>query len=308
MIDSFQATVAAAQRAGVRFDDASPPRAIRISYNNAQHLNLMDWGENGDGKPVIVFIHGFMQQCRTWDFTCLALRSRFRCIAIDLRGHGDSGRPANPDYTTHHYLADLRHVTRYLNAEMRIEHFALCGLSLGGHLSYIYAAEKPAAVDAIVVVDVAPELNREARRGVNRFISGLPTEGPFEELVKKVTRMSPLRTPEAVRGSLMRAVRLYADDTWEWKHDPLLLEHHRISYKPDELWSALGGVSAPALFVLGRNSKLVSSDVVRRMVETVRGSSATYVPNASHRVPGDNPVGFLRAVSPFLDRYVLSKR
>ena len=163
-------------------------------------------------------------------------------------------------------------------------------------------------MDAIVVVDVAPELNREARRGVNRFISALPTDGHFEELVKKVAKMSPLRTPEAVRGSLMRTVRLQSDGTWEWKHGPRLLEHHRVSYTTDELWTALSEVSAPALFVLGRNSKLVSPHVVRRMVETVPGSSATYVPNASHRVPGDNPVGFIRAIAPFLDRYVVDAK
>ena len=141
MIDSFETTIAAAERAGVRFDDASPPSTVRIDYEDAQHLNLVDWGENGDGKPAILFIHGFMQQCRTWDFTCLALRSRFRCISIDLRGHGDSGRPVQPDYTTHHYLTDLRRVSRHLNEEMNIDHFALCGLSLGGQLSYLYASE-----------------------------------------------------------------------------------------------------------------------------------------------------------------------
>ena len=307
MEELFQSTLEAARRAGVRFDDASAPNLVSIHQPDAHSLNFVDWGEDGDGKPTIIFIHGFLQQARTWDFTCLALRSRYRCISLDLRGHGDSGRPTEPDYNTVGYLEDLRRFARHLNDNMNIQRFAICGLSLGGQLSYIYAAENPDVVDAIVVVDVAPELNRESRGGVNRFISGLPRDGSFENLVDKVARMSPMRTRDAVRGSLNRATRLHSDGTWEWKHDPRLLERHRASYTSDELWAALGGVTAPALFVLGRNSKLVAPDVVRRMVETVPGSSATYVPKASHRVPGDNPIGFIRAVSPFLDRYVLQQ-
>ncbi len=303
MNDSFENTLAAARRAGVDFDDASSPTSCRIESADGPSLNYVDWG--GADKPAIVFIHGFLQQARTWDFTCLALRSHFRCISLDLRGHGESGRPAAPDFTTHYYLSDLRRLLAHMRDEMGIARFGLCGLSLGGQLSYLYASENPDAVTAVIVVDVAPELNREARRGVNRYISALPQDGSFDALVDRVTELSPTRSREAVLGSLLRAIRFTDDGRWEWKYDVRLLEHHRVSYTSDELWAALSGVAAPTLFVLGRNSRMVSPDVVRRMVETVPGSSAAYVPNASHRVPGDNPLGFIRAVSPFTERYMV---
>lgn len=306
-IEAFDTTVAAARRAGVRFDDARAPSTHRIEHDDGFELNFIDWGDETGQKPTIIFIHGFLQQARTWDFTCLALRSRFRCISLDLRGHGDSGRSRGPDYTTHYYQSDLRRLIDHMTREMGIDRFGLCGLSLGGHQSYIYASEHPEVVDAVVVVDVAPETNRQASRGINRYISALPKDGPFEDLVEKVAKMSPMRSREAVRGSLLRATRVKKDGGWEWKHDPRLLEHHRPSYTSDEYWAALGKVVSPTLFVLGKNSKLVTSDTVRRMVELVPGSSASYVPNASHRVPGDNPVGFIRAVKPFLERYVVEK-
>ena len=303
MLDSFDTTIAAARRVGVRFDDTRPPTAHQIAHEDGLDLNFIDWGDESNVKPAIIFIHGFLQQARTWDFTCLALRSQFRCISLDLRGHGDSGRPNGPDYTTHRYLSDLQRLIHHLSDEMGIQRFGLCGLSLGGHLSYIYASNNPDIVNAIVVVDVAPEMNREARRGINRYISALPKDGPFEELVVKVAKMSPMRSKQAVRGSLFRATRTRPDGSWEWKHDPRLLDHHRPSFSSEDYWAALAKVKNPTLFVLGRNSKLVSPDIARRMVETVPGSSATYVPNASHRVPGDNPIGFIRAVKPFLERY-----
>ena len=318
-VDDFAATLDAARRVGVEFADVTPPAARRVwqverdgrgeddagdGSRGGFELSYVDWGDDSGSKPALIFLHGFLQQARSWDFTCLALRSRFRCVSLDFRGHGDSGMPMSPDYTTHDYLSDLERLIRHLAEVEGVSRFGLCGLSLGGQLSYIYAARNPDVVDAIVVVDVAPQLNREARRGISRYISALPKDGPFDALVDKVARMSPMRNREAVRGSLRRATRVRADGGWEWKHDPRLFEHHRTSFTSEELWQELGGVTAPTLFVLGRNSKLVSTDVVRRMVETVAGSSASYVPNASHRVPGDNPVGFLRAVSPFLTRYV----
>ena len=305
MIESFDTTIAAAERAGVRFHDASPPISHRIRQNGEFDLNFIDWGDDTGAKPALIFIHGFLQQARTWDFTCLALRSRFRCISLDLRGHGDSGRPVEPEYTTHFYLSDLQRLIDHLSQEMGVDRIGLCGLSLGGSLSYLYASENPNTVNAIVVVDVAPEMNREARKGIRRYIEALPKDGPFEELVDKVTKLSPMRNRDAVRGSLLRATRVRPDGSWEWKNDQRLFDYHRPSFTSDEYWAALEKVTVPSLFVIGQNSKLVTPETVRRMVETVPGSSATYVPKASHRVPGDNPVGFIKAVSPFLDRYVL---
>ena len=298
---SFQSTLEAAVRAGVHISDDTPPDHEWFDGQDCK-LHFIDWG--GEGKPVLVFIHGFLQQARTWDFTCLDLREWFRCVSLDLRGHGESGKPEKPDYTTHHYLDDLKRLVEHLRVSRGITEFGLCGLSLGGQLSYLYASEHLDDVRCITVVDVAPELNREARKGVRRYISSLPNDGSFGDLVSRVAELSPMRTHDQVRASLLRAVSTHDDGSWSWKHDPRLLDTHRTSYTSNELWSALSAVRKPTLFVLGRNSRMVSPETVRRMVESVPGSYASYVPNASHRVPGDNPLGFLKSVKPFLQRHL----
>ncbi len=299
---SFQSTHEAALNAGLHIGDSSPP--VHKSFDGGGFdLHFVDWG--GEGKPAIIFIHGFLQHARTWDFTCLALRTRFRCISLDLRGHGDSGRPSDPDYTTHHYLSDLTLLAENVKKMLSISKFSLCGLSLGGQVSYLYASKRPKDVDSVVIVDVAPELSREARKGVRRYISALPRDGSFKTLVDRVADLSPMRSREQVESSLRRATRIDPDGSWEWKHDPRLLDFHRVSFTADQLWDALGKVGAPSLFVIGSNSKMVAPNTVRRMVETVTGSSACYVPRASHRVPGDNPLGFFRAVEPFFERHLL---
>lgn len=300
----FSSTLRAAVAAGIEFDDDTPPVQCKIDGADCE-LNYVDWGAAPD-KPAIVFVHGFLQQARSWDFTCLALRDRFSCWSLDLRGHGDSGRPADPGFTTHHYLSDLSSFLNHLRETGAASSVSVCGLSLGGQLAYLHAASNPDTVDSIVVVDVAPQLNREARKGVRRFIDALPRDGTFDALVERVTELSPLRTEAAVRGSLERSVNIRADGSWEWKHDPRLFDHHRVSFTPEELWDALSNVTVPALFVMGRNSRMVAPETVQRMLDVVPGSSAVTVPNASHRVPGDNPQGFLAAVTPFFETNLLS--
>lgn len=303
-MQAFNSTVRAAVAAGIQFEDDTPPVQRTLAGQDCE-LSYVDWGAT-QGKPAIVFVHGFLQQARSWDFTCLALRDRFSCWSLDLRGHGDSGRPIAPDFTTHHYLSDLSSFIDHLRKGGVASSVSICGLSLGGQLAYLLAGANPDTVDSIVVVDVAPKLNREARRGVRRFIDALPRDGTFDALVERVTELSPLRTVDAVRGSLERSVNIRADGGWEWKHDPRLFDHHRVSFSPEELWDALGKVTVPTLFVMGRNSRMVSPETVQRMLDVVPGSRAVTVPNASHRVPGDNPVGFLDAVAPFFETHLLS--
>src|ERR1700748_2459465 len=51
------------------------------------NFHYTDWG--GDGPPLVM-LHGLSGHARTWDHTAAALRGRYRVLALDQRGHGDS--------------------------------------------------------------------------------------------------------------------------------------------------------------------------------------------------------------------------
>src|SRR5689334_5220570 len=61
------------------------PTAGRVR-NDGLDLAYLDWG--GDG-PTGIFLHGGSLTAHTWDLVCAALSPRIRCVALDLRGHGD---------------------------------------------------------------------------------------------------------------------------------------------------------------------------------------------------------------------------
>src|SRR5439155_380644 len=69
-------------------------------------LHYLDWG--GKDSPPMVFLHGGALTAHTWDLVCLALRGDYHCIALDQRGHGDSGWAEDADYSIGAQLADTK--------------------------------------------------------------------------------------------------------------------------------------------------------------------------------------------------------
>src|SRR6201999_1870576 len=93
---------------------------------NAIRLHYLDWGP-ADG-PDVVFFHGAALTAHTWDLVCLALRPDHRCLAVDMRGHGDSEWPADRRYGIAAHSAD---VAAFM-AALELDRPVLVGMSMGG--------------------------------------------------------------------------------------------------------------------------------------------------------------------------------
>ena len=70
----------------------------------AMRFHYLDWG--GNGHPI-VFLHGGGLNAHTWDVVALMLRDRYRCIALDQRGHGDSEWSPAIDYGVETQVRDV---------------------------------------------------------------------------------------------------------------------------------------------------------------------------------------------------------
>lgn len=91
--------------------------------------------ESGAG-PVILFVHGWGASWKFWRSAMARLSARFRCIALDLAGFGDSGKPAGwSSYTMEAQAVSLR---RFLDA-LEIPKVTLVGHSMGGMISALFA-------------------------------------------------------------------------------------------------------------------------------------------------------------------------
>ena len=130
-------------------------------------IAALDWG--GDG-PVALLHHANGFCGATWAGVADLLRDRFRVIAIDARGHGDSSRVVDLENFGWSRLAlDLAEVAERILADFRVERIALgLGHSFGGSLTTVAAAQHPDFYERIVLVDPVvfpPNIDIESSRG-----------------------------------------------------------------------------------------------------------------------------------------------
>jgi pimeloyl-ACP methyl ester carboxylesterase len=282
---------------GVPFTSEALPRDGFANVNDLK-LHYLDWGDRD--RPAVLLLHGFAQSGHSFDFVSLALSDRFRVVALDLRGHGDSDWSADVDYERATLVSDVLKFMSHLG----LSSASIVGLSLGGTVAYMLAAARPELVRSLVIVDIAPRVEQAGVRRVRGFVEGGDYFDSMEAMVDAVRAFRPDRTPEQLRGSVRRNARRHEDGRWSWKYDPMMRRGEgRPKTGPEqerELWTALEAVNCPTLIVRGADSDIVSPETVAEMVRRIPSATATTVANAGHLVPGDNPVGFIQAIERFL--------
>jgi pimeloyl-ACP methyl ester carboxylesterase len=128
----------------------SLPNGVRARSVDTKRLRVhcLEHGPE-DGEPVI-FLHGNLATSLFWDETLAALPSRYRGIACDMRGFGDTERL--PIDATRG-VADLADDLEALIAAADVERPHLVGWSTGGIVAMHHAADRPDEVRSLTLVD-----------------------------------------------------------------------------------------------------------------------------------------------------------
>lgn len=112
--------------------------------------------------PPLLLLHGFPQTHAMWHRVAQALAPDFRLVLPDLRGYGDSAKPAAaPDHAAHAkraMAADLAGLMRQLGHRR----YGVCGHDRGGRVAHRLALDHPQAVSQLAVLDIAPTLDMYA--------------------------------------------------------------------------------------------------------------------------------------------------
>ena len=288
----------AARAKGVPFTREAYPEDKYLEANGLR-FHYLDWGE--PAKPAILLLHGFAQTCHSWDFVCLSLCDRFRLIALDQRGHGDSQWAPNGDYSSEAHDRDIEAVVDSLG----LDNFVLGGLSMGGRNALAYAANHASRLKALVIVDFAPVMGSKGSEHIRRFIEDDDELDSVEAFVDRVQKFNPRRSVEQIRGSLMHNIKQLPNGKWTWKYDGILRKPgRRPARDPKEtqrLWGYVDSVSSPTLVVRGAKSNVVAADTAHAVRDRLAVSTLAVVEDAGHLVPGDNPAGFIAALTTFLN-------
>jgi pimeloyl-ACP methyl ester carboxylesterase len=97
--------------------------------------------------PVLLFLHGLGDTARIWTFPIKELQKTYRCLAIDLPGHGHSGT-TNFNYQMYAYAAV---VSEFMDV-LQLTSLTLAGHLMGGQIGIILALQIPARIEKLVLV------------------------------------------------------------------------------------------------------------------------------------------------------------
>jgi len=288
----------AAREVGVSFSQDWVPKSKFLKANGLK-FHYLEWGNTSN--PTIVMLHGFAQQAHSWDFVALAFADRYRVIAIDQRGHGDSDWATDGDYSPETQQFDIEGIV----AELELDQFILMGLSMGGRNSFTYAANNPKKVKALVIVDAGPENVRVGTQNIRNFVEQEDELDSIDAFVDRVIKYNPRRDPVQIRGSIINNIKQLPNGKWTWKYDKLLRSRGRMGRKQDpevtnRLWTYVESLSCPTLVVKGDRSDVIADDTADQMHKRIPGGKIAIVENAGHLVMGDNPSGFEKAVTTFI--------
>jgi pimeloyl-ACP methyl ester carboxylesterase len=234
---------------------------------------------HGDGPPLIL-THGYSSTSAMWQEQIAPLSKSHRLILWDMRGHGQSDYPEDPEaYSEALTVADIAALLDTVGAKRAI----VGGLSLGGYMSLAFYRAHPERVRALLIIDTGPGFKKdEAREAWNR--RALDTG---ERLEREGLNM--LKS-----GSRERSTVQHRD-----AHGLALAARGMLTQRDARVIELLPEIRVPSLIVVGADDTpfLAASDY---MAAKIPGARKAVIPNAGHAVNIDQPQAFIEAVEPFL--------
>lgn len=298
--EEFSSLLQSAGDLGITF----APDVRYLSRNgvfNHQRFHFLEWGY--PGSPKVVLLHGGNQSAHAWDLVSLHLASDYHVFALDQRGHGDSEWSRGAHYSIEDMKKDAVAFLKFLGGADKP---TLVGHSMGGMVSMSLALDHPELIQALVIVDIGPEVSEAGTKMIRNFVGRNIEFDDMEEFLDQVEKYDPYRSREHIERTLKYNLIQRSDGRYVSKSDRRRYEiksnsgQARMPGAPS--LEAVSSLDLPVLVVRGADSNVLDAEAATRFVERLPQGALTTVPGAGHNVASQNTTGFLAALKPFLER------
>lgn len=279
---------------------------VRHEYCETNGIKL-HYVTAGDG-PLVVLLHGFPEFWYSWRHQIPELAKKFKVVAVDLRGYGDSDKPPNiNDYRTEEAAKDIAGLIRSL----KYNKAHIVGHDFGGAVAWTLAKQMPEIVDRLAVLNCPhPALFQAAlksnfqqlARSWYIFLFQLPylPEQIFrlmpDAMIKKTLRGSALKKETFSDADLKR----YREEIEKPGSLTAALNYYRAALRAKKE-SGQKLISAPTLLIWGEKDKALGKELTYGMEPLFSGPfKITYLPECSHWVNEEQPAVVNRLLLDFL--------
>lgn len=256
---------------------------------NGINVSYLEEG-SPNGNPLI-FIHGFPFNKKMWKKQLSALKETHRCIAYDVRGHGESERGV-AQFSIPQFADDLF----FFMDALKIEKALIVGLSMGGYIALHAIEKQPGRIAGLVLCDTQCAADsdeaREKRKKTIAFIQKNGLAVYAEESLKNLFAPASFTTKK--------------DEVTFIKNTILKTPAENICFTLQaladrkETCSSLPQIKVPVYILVGKEDKITSPEVARKMQALINDSSLHIIEGAGHLSNLENPEEFNKQLKTFL--------
>ena len=249
----------------------------------------MGYDDVGAGLPI-VFIHAFPLNRTMWAPQVSALVERCRCIAVDLRGFGETAlaQPVSMDQYADDVVA--------LMDKLGVERAIVAGCSMGGYAAFALWRRHAGRVRALVLADTKATADTdEARAKRVALIETARTQGStavanlqIASLIGKTAREKQPDTYDAVHRMIAQT-----------KPEAIVAALEAMMNRPDST-PTLATISVPTLVIVGDEDVPTPVKDARAMHQGIPGSRLEIVASAGHLANLERPAAFNHLMTEFV--------
>ncbi|GIV88443.1 MAG: alpha/beta hydrolase [Chloroflexus sp.] len=262
----------------------SSPTGAQIHYTDV-----------GSGLPVVL-LHAFPLSSALWRTQLTTLTDRFRMIAPDLRGFGNSP-PIPLPQSLDDYAAD---VIALLDA-LGIERAVVAGLSMGGYIAFAILRQAPERIGGLLLADTRATADTDTARA-NRAANAelVLREGSAALAERLLPNLLAPTAAESLRAELQAIAAANPPES-------IAAALHAMAARPDST-SLLSQIRVPVTVVVGAEDTLTPPSEARTMHEAIPGSRFVVIPGAGHLSAIERPAEFNLALAELVMRVEAGSR
>ncbi|KAL4226086.1 hypothetical protein ACF0H5_014074 [Mactra antiquata] len=282
---------------------------MRLNYVHVDGLSLC-YGEKGkrkQGQPTMILIHGFTACKFMWAPLVKNLSHDHHVIAVDLPGHGDSDTPSDNEDLSHTNTVDkMRKLLRELDLDT--EPFHLIGMSMGGALAGLYAAEYPDQIHSLTLI--CPAMKTPIQSPLWEKIDEA-LEYNNERLHESCDLLFPT-TPHQVKHMLNQVQYhnswvphqiLHGVAQFRKKYYPFYARLFNMLTQPDNhnlLRDCADRIQSPTQIIWGEQDKVIDVSGAHILKETLPNCvQIDLIPRCGHSITTDRPGAMTKAIITF---------
>ena len=237
-------------------------------------------------RPPILCLPGLTRNARDFDGLAARLAGRWRVIAVDLRGRGESAYAKDPmTYAPLTYVQDIE----ALLGELKVDRYVAVGTSLGGIVTMLLAGTAREKLMGALLNDIGPEIDPAGLARIRGYVGKNSSFPTWIHAARSVGDANADVYPgwgiEEWLAMAKRLYRLNSAGRIVLDYDMKIAEPFRVpgNEAGPDMWRALSTLRAvPTLIVRGGRSDVLSAKVATRMTEALDDSELVTVDGVGH--------------------------